>query len=116
MQINLNQFAVTTKEDTSIDPIRLMYDKNLESANRMAAGARLTLERSNPVAPLELFLSGMPNSHVIIKGNASENGAEQTLYAGPAGYILLNAEWLGNIEKLVLQNVGDAEIHIHEIQ
>ena len=72
MQINLNQFAVTTKEDTSIDPIRLMYDKNLESANRVAAGARLTLERSNPTAPLELFLSGMPNSHVIIKGNASE--------------------------------------------
>ena len=116
MQINLNQFAVTTKEDTSIDPIRLMYDKNLESANRVAAGARLTLERSNPAAPLELFLSGMPNSHVIIKGNASENGAEQTLYAGPAGYILLKAEWLGNIEKLVLQNAGDAEIHIHEIQ
>ena len=58
----------------------------------------------------------MPNSRVVIKGNSSRNGTEQTLYAGPAGYILLNAEWLGNIEKLVLQNVGDAEIYIHEIQ
>ena len=116
MQINLNLFAVTTKEDTSIDPARLMYDKNLESANRVAAGAQLTFERSNPAASLELFLSGMPNSRVVIKGNSSRNGTEQTFYAGPAGYILLNAEWLGNIEKLVLQNVGDAEIHIHEIQ
>ena len=67
MQIYLYEFAVTTKEDTSIDPVRLMYDKNLESVNTLTASSRITIDKEKD-GSLELYLSGSPCSQVVVEG------------------------------------------------
>ena len=115
MQIYLYEFAVTTKEDTSIDPVRLMYDKNLESVNTLAAGSRITINRENKDSSLELYLSGSTCSQVIVEGTPLKGKVKQVLYSGPANYIKLKKESLQNIKVLELHNAGQTNIRIHEI-
>lgn len=88
MQIYLYEFAVTTKEDTSIDPVRLMYDKNLESVNTLTAGSRITIDKEKN-GSLELYLSGSPCSQVVVEGAPLKGKVKQVLYSGPANYIKL---------------------------
>ena len=83
MQIYLYEFAVTTKEDTSIDPVRLMYDKNLESVNTLTAGSRITIDKEKN-GSLELYLSGSPCSQVVVEGAPLKGKVKQVLYSGPA--------------------------------
>lgn len=115
MQIYLYEFAVTTKEDASIDPVRLMYDKNLESVNMLAAGARIAIEKGNNDGSVELYLSGSPCSQVVVEGTPLKGKVKQILYSGPANYILLKKEALEKVKTLELQNAGQAEVRIHEI-
>lgn len=115
MQIYLYEFAVTTKEDTSIDPVRLMYDKNLESANTLVAGSHIAVDREKKDGSLELYLSGSPCSQVVVEGTPLKGKAKQVLYSGPANYIELKKEALENVKALELHNAGQTEIRIHEI-
>lgn len=115
MQIYLYEFAVTTKEDTSIDPVRLMYDKNLESANTLVAGSHIAVDREKKDGSLELYLSGSPFSQVVVEGTPLKGKAKQVLYSGPANYIELKKEALENVKALELHNAGQTEIRIHEI-
>ena len=114
MQIYLYEFAITTKENTSIDPVRLMYDKNLESVNTLTAGSRITVDKRKGNS-LELFLSGSPCSQVVVEGIPLKGKAKQVLYSGPANYIKLKKEVLENIKTLELYNAGQTEIRIHEV-
>ena len=114
MQIYLYEFAITTKENTSIDPVRLMYDKNLESVNTLTAGSRITVDKRKGNS-LELFLSGSPCSQVVVEGMPLKGKAKQVLYSGPANYIKLKKEVLENIKTLELYNAGQTEIRIHEV-
>ena len=114
MQIYLYEFAITTKENTSIDPVRLMYDKNLESVNTLTAGSRITVDKGKGNS-LELFLSGSPCSQVVVEGIPLKGKAKQVLYSGPVNYIKLKKEVLENIKTLELYNAGQTEIRIHEV-
>ena len=114
MQIYLYEFAITTKENTSIDPVRLMYDKNLESVNTLTAGSRITVDKRKGNS-LELFLSGSPCSQVVVEGIPLKGKAKQVLYSGPVNYIKLKKEVLENIKTLELYNAGQTEIRIHEV-
>lgn len=113
IQIYLYEFAVTTKEDTSIDPARLMSDKNLETANTLASSARITLPKKDKA--LELYLSGCPCSQVTIEGTPLKGKAKQVLYAGPAAYIKISKEQLQSLKSLELVNNGNKAVRIHEI-
>lgn len=115
MQIYLYEFAVTTKEDTSIDPVRLMYDKNLESVHTLAAGSRITIDKENKSGSLELYLSGSPCSQVVVEGTPLKGKVKQVLYSGPANYIKLKKEALESVKTLELHNAGQTEVRIHEI-
>lgn len=115
MQVYLYEFAVTTKEDTTIDPARLMYDKNLESSCTLAAGARIAIGKENGSNSLVLFLSGSPCSRVVIEGVPLKGKVKQTLYKGPAGYVRLTKEAMENIKSLELLNAGQTDVRIHEI-
>ena len=114
MQIYLYEFAVTTKEDTSIDPVRLMYDKNLESVNTLTAGSRITIDKEKN-GSLELYLSGSPCSQVVVEGAPLKGKGKQVLYSGPANYIKLKKEALESVKALELYNAGSSPVNIHEI-
>ena len=114
MQIYLYEFAVTTKEDTSIDPVRLMYDKNLESVNTLTAGSRITIDKEKE-GSLELYLSGSPCSQVVVEGAPLKGKVKQVLYSGPANYIKLKKEALESVKALELYNAGSSPVNIHEI-
>ena len=114
MQIYLYEFAVTTKEDTSIDPVRLMYDKNLESVNTLTAGSRITIDKEKD-GSLELYLSGSPCSQVVVEGAPLKGKVKQVLYSGPANYIKLKKEALESVKALELYNAGSSPVNIHEI-
>lgn len=114
IQIYLYEFSITTKENTSINPVRLMYDKNLESVNTLTAGSRITVDKGKGNS-LELFLSGSPCSQVVVEGMPLKRKAKQVLYSGPANYIKLKKEVLENIKTLELYNAGQTEIRIHEV-
>lgn len=113
-QIYLYEFAVTTKEDTSIDPVRLMYDKNLESVNTLTAGSRITIDKEKN-GSLELYLSGSPCSQVVVEGAPLKGKVKQVLYSGPANYIKLKKEALESVKALELYNAGSSPVNIHEI-
>jgi len=114
MQIYLYEFAVTTKEDTSIDPVRLMYDKNLESVNTLTASSRITIDKEKE-GSLELYLSGSPCSQVVVEGSPLKGKVKQVLYSGPANYIKLKKEALESVKALELYNAGSSPVNIHEI-
>ena len=114
MQIYLYDFTVTTKEDTSIDPARLMYDKNLESANTLPAGSRIAID-SNKGSSLELYLSGSSHSRVVVEETPLKGKTKQVLYSGPAGYIKLDKEALEKVKKVELCNEGSDDVRIHEV-
>lgn len=114
MQIYLYDFTVTTKEDTSIDPARLMYDKNLESANTLPAGSRIAIDKGKG-GSLELYLSGSSCSHVVVEGTPLKGKTKQVLYSGPAGYFKLNKEALEKVKKVELCNEGQGDVRIHEV-
>lgn len=114
MQIYLYDFTVTTKEDTSIDPARLMYDKNLESVNTLPAGSRIAID-SNKGSSLELYLSGSSRSHIVVEGTPLKGKTKQVLYSGPAGYIKLDKEALEKAKKVELCNEGPDDVRIHEV-
>ena len=114
MQIYLYEFAVTTKEDTSIDPVRLMYDKNLESVNTLTASSRITIDKEKE-GSLELYLSGSPCSQVVVEGAPLKGKVKQVLYSGPANYIKLKKEALESVKALELYNAGSSPVNIHEI-
>lgn len=115
MQIYLYEFAVTTKEDTTIDPIRLMYDKNLESLHTIIAGSSISIEKGSQERSLELYLSGSPCSRIVVEGIPLKGKTKQVLYSGPANYIQLDKEELGKIKTVELHNTGQTDIRIHEI-
>ena len=114
MQIYLYEFAVTTKEDTSIAPVRLMYDKNLESVNTLTASSRITIDKEKE-GSLELYLSGSPCSQVVVEGSPLKGKVKQVLYSGPANYIKLKKEALESVKALELYNAGSSPVNIHEI-
>nr|WP_233552198.1 hypothetical protein [Parabacteroides sp. AF48-14] len=114
MQIYLYDFTVTTKEDTSIDPARLMYDKNLESANTLPAGSRIAIDNGKG-GSLELYLSGSSCSRVVVEGTPLKGKTKQVLYSGPAGYIKLDKEALEKVKKIELCNEGSDDVRIHEV-
>ena len=114
MQIYLYEFAVTTKEDTSIAPVRLMYDKNLESVNTLTASSRITIDKEKE-GSLELYLSGSPCSQVVVEGAPLKGKVKQVLYSGPANYIKLKKEALESVKALELYNAGSSPVNIHEI-
>ena len=105
---------MTTKEDTSIDPVRLMYDKNLESVNTLPAGSHITIDKGKS-GSLELYLSGSPRSQVVVEGTPLKGKVKQVLYSGPANYIKLKKEALESVKTLVVHNAGSSPVNIHEI-
>lgn len=115
MQIYLYEFAVTTKEDTGIDPIRLMYDKNLESLHTLIAGSRIAIEKGSQDRSTELYLSGSPCSRVVVEGVPLKGKRREILYSGPAGYIRIDKEEMKKIKALEIHNTGQTDIRIHEI-
>ncbi|MFQ6928872.1 MAG: hypothetical protein ACLRS8_14555 [Parabacteroides merdae] len=81
----------TQKEDTPIDPVRLMYDKNLESVNTLTAGSRITIDKAERRPARTVLRSGSLAAQVVVEGAPLKGKSETSaLYSAPANYIKLS--------------------------
>lgn len=113
MQIYLYEFAVTTKEDTSIDPVRLMYDKNLESVNTLTASSRITIDKEKE-GSLELYLSGSLQPSCGRRLTVERESETSALLRSGKLY-QAEKEALESVKALELYNAGSSPVNIHEI-